>query len=134
MTTSAVPMVRVGRARVRSSHRRDAQWIHWMKRNTLISGLPAELDPQSWSVPPLLKGRGWSNYALEENQGHSGKGPATEMADLPDEGYSDGKLASLAVETLEDLAERKEPFFLAVGFYLRLSIRNHCPSQAHGAV
>jgi iduronate 2-sulfatase len=77
----------------------------------------AELDPQSWSVPPLLKGPGWSNYALEENQGHSGKGPATEMAALPDEGYPDGKLAALAVETLEDLSTRKQPFFLAVGFF-----------------
>jgi len=77
----------------------------------------AELDPPSWSVPPLLKGPGWSNYALAENQGYSGKGPATEMADLPDEGYSDGKLAALAVKTLEDLAARKQPFFLAVGFF-----------------
>jgi iduronate 2-sulfatase len=29
-----------------------------------------EQDPQSWSVPPLLKSPGWSNYALPENQGH----------------------------------------------------------------
>jgi arylsulfatase A-like enzyme len=77
----------------------------------------AEQDPQSWSVPPLLKGPGWSNYALKKNQGYRGKGVATEMADLPDEGYSDGKLAALAVETLEDLAKRKQPFFLAVGFF-----------------
>jgi iduronate 2-sulfatase len=77
----------------------------------------AEQDPQSWSVPPLLKGPGWSNYALKKNQGYSSKGVATEMADLPDEGYSDGKLAALAVETLEDLAKRKQPFFLAVGFF-----------------
>ncbi len=77
----------------------------------------AEHDPQSWSVPPLLKGPGWSNYAVEENRGISGKGPATEMADLPDEGYSDGKLAALAVKTLEDLAGQNRPFFLAVGFF-----------------
>jgi len=77
----------------------------------------AELDPQSWSVPPLLKGPDWSNYALDENEGKGGKGPATEMADLPDEGYPDGKLAALAVETLQDLAKRKQPFFLAVGFF-----------------
>ena len=76
-----------------------------------------EQDPQSWSVPPLLKGPGWSNYALPENRGHSGKGVAAEMADVPDEGYSDGKLAALAVETLKDLAKREQPFFLAVGFF-----------------
>lgn len=77
----------------------------------------AEQDPQSWSVPPLLKAPGWSNYALEENRSRGGKGPATEMADLPDKGYSDGKLAALAVQVLEDLAKRKRPFFLAVGFF-----------------
>ena len=77
----------------------------------------AELDPQSWSVPPLLKGPDWSNYALDRNQGKGGKGPATEMADLPDQAYPDGKLAALAVETLEDLAKRQQPFFLAVGFF-----------------
>jgi arylsulfatase A-like enzyme len=77
----------------------------------------AEQDPQSWSVPPLLKRPGWSNYALEQNQGTGGKGLAAEMAVLPDEGYSDGKLAALAVETLEGLAKRKRPFFLAVGFF-----------------
>jgi iduronate 2-sulfatase len=77
----------------------------------------AEQDPQSWSLPPLLKGPGWSNYALKRSQGSSGKGVATEMADLPDECYSDGKLAALAIETLEDLAKRKKPFFLAVGFF-----------------
>jgi arylsulfatase A-like enzyme len=77
----------------------------------------AEQDPQSWSVPPLLKGPGWSNYALEENRRGKGKGPATEQADLPDEGYSDGKLAALAVKTLEDLAAQDRPFFLAVGFF-----------------
>jgi len=68
-------------------------------------------------VPPLLKEPGWNNYALEKNQGYRGKGPATEMADLHDEGYTDGRLAALAVETLKDLAARKQPFFLAVGFF-----------------
>jgi len=77
----------------------------------------AEQDPQSWSVPPLLKQPGWSNYALEESRRGKGKGLATEQADLPDEGYSDGKLAALAVKTLEDLASQDRPFFLAVGFF-----------------
>jgi iduronate 2-sulfatase len=77
----------------------------------------AEQDPQSWSVPPLLKGPGWSHYALEENRRGKGKGPATEQADLPDEGYPDGKLAALAVKTLAALASQDRPFFLAVGFF-----------------
>lgn len=69
----------------------------------------AEQDPQSWSVPPLLKGEGWKNYAVEGNGGENGgKGVAFEAADVDDEGYSDGKLANLAIATLEEL-KRKEP-------------------------
>lgn len=47
------------------------------------------------------------------------------MADDPDEGYSDSKLAALAVETLQNMAERKESFFLAAGIY-----RPHLPWYA----
>lgn len=87
-------------------------------------------DPQTWSVP-------WAKlnaptYALPENvrlqarrekdggpqKGKAaGKGgPAFECADVPDETYLDGKVANLAVQTLRQLSQKKEPFFLAVGF------------------
>ena len=51
--------------------------------------------------------------------------PSTEMADVPDDGYDDGALAKLAAGTLEDLAKKQEPFFLAVGF-----ARPHLPFVA----
>jgi arylsulfatase A-like enzyme len=98
-------------------------------------------DKPSWSVP-------WQTpkaikYALEKNRvldkrqyegepdgdqpkKSSGKansrGPAFEGADVPDNTFQDGKVAELAVATLRDLSQKKEPFFLAVGF-----IKPHLP-------
>lgn len=50
------------------------------------------------------------------------RGHAFESADVPDNFYQDGKVAELAVSTLRDLSQKREPFFLAVGF-----IRPHLP-------
>jgi arylsulfatase A-like enzyme len=92
-------------------------------------------DEQSWSEPALKPGTG-SRYVLERNlarmdekkraarkKGLRGKdlsrasrGPPTESADVEDEKYSDGALATLAVQTMQQLASKDQPFFLAVGF------------------
>ena len=63
----------------------------------IFSGNRKELDPQSWSGREVLYLDGWNNYALPENGSNQGKGTAFERADVPDEGYTDGKLAKLAV-------------------------------------
>lgn len=52
-------------------------------------------------------------------------GPMTEAPRVPDETLHDGKVAAKAVETLQDLAKAKQPFFLAVGF-----IKPHSPFVA----
>lgn len=44
------------------------------------------------------------------------RGPAWEKADVPDEAYSDGRLATAAIGALRELHGRKQPFFLTVGF------------------
>lgn len=44
------------------------------------------------------------------------RGPAYEGEDVPDDTFTDGKTARLAVATLRELAGRQKPFFLAVGF------------------
>jgi iduronate 2-sulfatase len=97
----------------------------------------------SWSVP-------WQPpkarvYGLVENQqmmarkrkegiaaGKKGKalssyvrGPAFEAADVADETFPDGTVAQMAVAALKELKEKKEPFFLAVGF-----ARPHLPFVA----
>jgi len=50
------------------------------------------------------------------------RGPAYECADVPDNTYQDGMVADLAVKTLQDLAKKDQPFFLAVGF-----VKPHLP-------
>jgi arylsulfatase A-like enzyme len=44
------------------------------------------------------------------------RGPAFESAEVPDNYYTDGRTADLAVETLRELGKKGAPFFLAVGF------------------
>lgn len=51
--------------------------------------------------------------------------PAFESKDVPDESYPDGRLANLALAELDLIAQKGEPFFMAVGFY-----KPHLPFSA----
>ena len=97
---------------------------HTISLGKIFSGDERELDPVSWSEPEILKQKGWKNSALGDSGGE-GKGAAWEAADVPDEGYPDGKLARLAVEKLTSLQSGGKPFFLAVGFF-----KPHLPFNA----
>jgi iduronate 2-sulfatase len=44
------------------------------------------------------------------------RGPIYECADVPDNYFEDGKTADLAVQTLDDISKKSQPFFMAVGF------------------
>jgi len=57
--------------------------------------------------------------------GFNSRGPAFEAADVPDNTFQDGKVAELAIATLQEMSKKKEPFFLAVGF-----IKPHLPFVA----
>jgi len=46
----------------------------------------------------------------------SGKGPAYEMADVPDNAYADGAKTDLAIERLRRFQKGDRPFFMAVGY------------------
>jgi iduronate 2-sulfatase len=100
-----------------------ANGYHAQSMGKTFSGNPREEDPQSWSVPFVVKAPGWRNYLLDRDTG--GKGNAYEAADVPDNGYPDGKLTDLAVQTLTDLKEKEQPFFLAVGYF-----KPHLPFNA----
>jgi iduronate 2-sulfatase len=98
-------------------------------------------DAASWSLPHW--GTHVVQYVLPENRPPQGKtreealfsnvpgkqasklprGAAFESADVPDDAYSDGRLADRAVERLKFAAEHPdEPFFMAVGF-----VKPHLP-------
>lgn len=50
------------------------------------------------------------------------RGPAMEIADLPDSIYYDDKQTTLALETLKRIKDKKQPFFMGLGYY-----RPHLP-------
>jgi arylsulfatase A-like enzyme len=108
-------------------------------------------DPPSWSVPwqnpqapmyalpenvklsnrkpqgepdgePDKPAKGKSQAAPKKDTRAGTRGPAFECADVPDNTFIDGKVAELAVKTLQEISQKKQPFFLALGF-----IRPHLP-------
>lgn len=97
---------------------------HTVALGKVFSGDERELDPLSWSEPEIIKQTGWKNSLLPNTLG-SGKGAAYELADVPDDAYPDGKLASLAINKLAALKTEGQPFFLAVGFF-----KPHLPFNA----
>ena len=88
--------------------------------------------PNSWDEFLFDAGKwgtGWNaffGYANGENrQSLKGQVKPYEIADVDDAGYPDGLTADLAVSKLKALRQRKEPFFLAVGFF-----KPHLPFNA----
>ena len=79
-------------------------------------------DPGKWQT-------GWNAffaYADGSNrQSHKGEVKPYESAEVSDEGYPDGLSAQLAMTKLQELANRKQPFFLSVGFF-----KPHLPFNA----
>ena len=71
-------------------------------------------DPGKWKT-------GWNaffGYADGENrQSMKANVKPYEKGNVDDDGYVDGLTAKLAITKLEELAKRKEPFFLGVGFF-----------------
>lgn len=101
-------------------------------------------DPPTWSEP-ARRPTGAALYVTEENRrlvasrtaqakkrglkgqaaSRAARGTPTERAAVPDQAYTDGAIADLAVQTMNELHEREEPFFLAVGF-----VKPHLPFNA----
>ncbi len=91
-------------------------------------------DPISWSATeilhyanhgddiPLVEGALPPNLALDMGRLY-GKVPLCECRDVPDEAYYDGRVATAAIEVLEQIKDK--PFFLAVGFW-----KPHAPFNA----
>jgi iduronate 2-sulfatase len=88
-------------------------------------------DEASWSEKPIHPKA--ESYARPENRppaGEGGKGEdqrgaPTELADVPDDTYTDGLIAAEAVKKITAAKDSKAPFFLAVGF-----LKPHLPFVA----
>lgn len=86
-------------------------------------------DAVSWSVPAVMH---YASHGQDKPQisGElppnlaSGKG-GLECRDVPDNAYYDGRVADAAVEALKSVAQKQQPFFLAVGFW-----KPHTPFNA----
>lgn len=77
-------------------------------------------DKPSWSVPAVLH---YNTHGADKAQV---KGPLPpnlidvpkcEMREVPDNAYFDGRVAEGAVQALQQLSRKQQPFFLAVGFW-----------------
>ena len=82
---------------------------------------------EAWSEKPIRYQHmyRWTDYHDPKNielDTTYGLGPITEMLDVPDSTYFDGRIANDAVNYLHRFSENNEPFFLAVGF-----VKPHLP-------
>ncbi|MEZ5355494.1 MAG: sulfatase-like hydrolase/transferase [Bryobacteraceae bacterium] len=95
-----------------------ANGYHAENIGKIFHGTDKMNDSRSWSVPERLHMvNKRDQYVLARNKDATDdwkKFDATEIADVPDTAYIDGRVADDAVSTLRRL--RGRPFFLAVGF------------------
>lgn len=81
-----------------------------------------EGDPASWSVPAVMH---FARHDDDQPQLNNNRelpmnlalAPRSECRDVPDSAYFDGRIANLAAEALQELKQKQQPFFLAVGFW-----------------
>lgn len=80
--------------------------------------------PHSWDELAFDTGKwktGWNaffGYADGQNrQSMNAQVKPYENGNVDDDGYVDGLTANLAIKKLDELAKRKEPFFLGIGFF-----------------
>lgn len=77
-------------------------------------------DAASWDVPhfsPWKVGNYKAAESLATLRSKGTKGPAFEVADVPDDAYPDGFLATEVIRRLTEAKKRREtPFFMGIGF------------------
>ena len=81
-----------------------------------------------WTEARERQRMGYRDYLLPENLQaveEGGLGPPFESADVADDAYFSGQIADRAISTIEELRDRDNPFFLAVGL-----LKPHLPFNA----
>ncbi len=89
--------------------------VPWQSSRGQSYGLPENIALNNRQPAATDTGKK-SGKKKKEATPRNSRGPAFEGADVPDDTFTDGQNATLAVATLGQLAKKKEPFFLALGF------------------
>lgn len=92
--------------------------VPWQSSRGQAYGLPENLalNNRQSAAPAVAGGSGKkSGKKKQEPTPRNSRGPAFEGADVPDDTFTDGQNAKLAVATLGVMAKQR-PFFLALGF------------------
>jgi iduronate 2-sulfatase len=97
---------------------RPAAPVYATAKNAALSPNNVETEPDDPAPAVTTKGKKKKKAAAASEGDEEGgkKGAVYESADVPDNTYLDGKVADLAVKTLQELRSKDQPFFLAVGF------------------
>jgi arylsulfatase A-like enzyme len=93
--------------------------VPWQSSRGQAYGLPENLalNNRQSTAPAVAGGSGKkSGKKKQEPTPRNSRGPAFEGADVPDDTFTDGQNAKLAVATLGVMAKQQQPFFLALGF------------------
>lgn len=109
------------------SHSADGRWYGYTEPVSTTLELPNSWDEMLFDAGKW--GTGWNaffGYADGSNRQSKQKMVKPyESAEVEDTGYPDGLTTELALQKLKELATRKQPFFLGVGFF-----KPHLPFNA----
>ena len=109
----------------------------WFKKNeyfTLSLGKISHHNndsPESWSTPAWRAEKNWRDYQTKENlsaidtNNNDGAAKAFEVGENLIDDYADTKMVNKAIEKLDELLEKKQPFLMALGF-----LKPHLPFNA----
>ena len=88
-------------------------------------------SPESWSIPAWRGEKNWRDYQTKENiiaaetNNNNGAAKAFEIGESLNDIYADTKMINKAIKKLDELTEKEQPFFMALGF-----LKPHLPFNA----